>query len=101
MIKEVIDPNSGAILFKKDEESLTLEYAVKRIESLETKCKNLEKRLKTLFGHQNADGAEKDEPRYCVRRKGRSRLRIRHGRCVCGAKRRFDGRFHRILINPS
>lgn len=48
MIKEVIDPNSGAILFKKDEESLTLEDAVKRIESLENKCKSLEKRIKTL-----------------------------------------------------
>ena len=48
MIVEVKDPATGAILFKKDKESLTLEDLVKRVSDLEKKNKQLEKRIKTL-----------------------------------------------------
>lgn len=48
MIKEVIDKGSGAILFKKDSESLTLEEVVKRLDKLEKENKELKKRIKSL-----------------------------------------------------
>lgn len=48
MIKEVLDKGSGAILFKKDPESLTLEEVVKRVEKLEKENKELKKRIKSL-----------------------------------------------------
>lgn len=48
MIVEVQDPESGAILFKKDKESLTLEDLMKRVVDLEKKNKQLEKRIKSL-----------------------------------------------------
>lgn len=48
MINEVIDKGSGAILFKKDNESLTLEEAVKRLDILEREYKSLEERIKLL-----------------------------------------------------
>lgn len=46
MIKEVIDKNSGAILFKRDEESLSLEYLQKKVEELESRIKILEEKQK-------------------------------------------------------
>lgn len=48
MIVEVVDKNSGAILFKKDKESLTLEAVVKELEELKKKNSKLEKRIKAL-----------------------------------------------------
>lgn len=42
MIVEKIDPNSGAILFKKDKESINLEKALKRIDELEARVGVLE-----------------------------------------------------------
>ena len=48
MTREVIDKDSGAILFKKDDESLTLEEAVKRLDILEREYKRLEERIKLL-----------------------------------------------------
>lgn len=44
---EKIDPNSGAILFKKDEESINLEIAMKKIAELEERIKKLEKASKS------------------------------------------------------
>lgn len=44
MIREVVDPKSGAILFKKDQESKDLEYCLKKIEELEIRIKELESR---------------------------------------------------------
>lgn len=44
MIREVIDKNSGAILFKKDQESLDLEKLMKKVEDLESRLKKLEKK---------------------------------------------------------
>ena len=48
MIKEVVDPVSGAILFKKDQESLDLEYLMKKVKELESSNRRLEKRIKKL-----------------------------------------------------
>lgn len=55
MIREVVDKNSGAILFKKDPDSLRYEELLelakeqgKRIESLEKALSKTEKRLKAL-----------------------------------------------------
>lgn len=45
MRKEVIDPNSGAILFKKDEDTLDLEG---RLERLEARVKELTKKINKL-----------------------------------------------------
>lgn len=46
MIKEVVDKNSGAILFKKDEESLSLEYLLKKVNELENRIKVIEEKQK-------------------------------------------------------
>lgn len=48
MITEVVDKETGAILFKKDEESKSLEDLMKRFEALEKKNTKLEKRIKEL-----------------------------------------------------
>jgi chaperonin cofactor prefoldin len=48
MIKEVIDKGSGAILFKKDSESLTLEDLMKRVDRLESENNKLKKRIEIL-----------------------------------------------------
>lgn len=42
---EVYDPESGAILFKKDKDSRDLEKALKKIEELEKRVEELEKKL--------------------------------------------------------
>lgn len=42
MIIEKVDPNSGAILFKKDKESTDLERALKEIEELKKRVTILE-----------------------------------------------------------
>lgn len=47
-IREVVDKRSGAILFKKDKESLTLEQAVKQIAEMQKTINSLEKRVKKL-----------------------------------------------------
>lgn len=47
-IQEKVDPVSGAILFKKDKESITLKQAVVQIEKLQKTIISLEKRLKKL-----------------------------------------------------
>lgn len=48
MIKEVIDPHSGAILFKEDEDTLNLKYLLKKVEELEKENKELNARVKKL-----------------------------------------------------
>lgn len=45
---EKIDKHSGAILFKKDKESLSLEKAIKQIDELQKTITSLEKRVKKL-----------------------------------------------------
>lgn len=55
MIIEEIDPNSGAILFKKDKESQTLEDAVKSIESLKKEITALKRRLTILENSSNTE----------------------------------------------
>lgn len=47
-IREVVDKRSGAILFKKDKESITLEQAVKTIAEMQKTITTLEKRIKKL-----------------------------------------------------
>lgn len=47
MIREVIDKESGAILFKQDEDT---ENLYKEIDSLKKMIAKLEKRIKTLEG---------------------------------------------------
>ena len=49
MIVEKIDPNSGAILFKKDRESQNLETALKDIEELKDRVSRLEIMIKYLL----------------------------------------------------
>lgn len=48
MITEVVDSNSGAILFKKDQESKNLEYLMKEMTSMKKTISKLEKRVKEL-----------------------------------------------------
>lgn len=48
MIREVLDPHSGAILFKKDSESLLIEKLARQIEELEAKVVYLEEKLQSL-----------------------------------------------------
>ena len=54
MIIETIDPNSGALLFKKDKEGLTLEEAVEDIALLKKEITSLKKRLTTLENKLNS-----------------------------------------------
>ena len=42
MINEVVDKDTGAILFKKSKETLTLERLVKKVEELEKRIEELE-----------------------------------------------------------
>ena len=46
MIKEVMDKNSGAILFKKDPDSLRQEELLKLVYDLEKRISKLEKKIK-------------------------------------------------------
>ena len=48
MIKEVLDKDSGAILFKKDQESIDLEFLKNKVSELEKQNKSLEKRIKKI-----------------------------------------------------
>lgn len=48
MIVEQVDPNSGAILFKKDRESLLLEELKNTVDSLVSTIENLEYRISLL-----------------------------------------------------
>lgn len=48
MRKEIIDKNSGAILFKKDSESAKIDELIKRVDKLESENKDLKKRLRKL-----------------------------------------------------
>lgn len=48
MRKEVIDPHSGAILFKRDEDGVALEELQKEFKKLKDYCIKLEKRVKEL-----------------------------------------------------
>ena len=45
MIVEKLDPSSGAILFKEDEESLLIKRLEKKIEELEKRVDYLENKL--------------------------------------------------------
>lgn len=54
MIVETIDPNSGAILFKKDKEGLTLEKAVEDIEFLKKENTALKRRITMLDNKLNS-----------------------------------------------
>jgi len=46
--KEIVDPKNGAILFKKTEETITLEILVGKVKDLESRNKKLEKRLSEI-----------------------------------------------------
>lgn len=48
MIHEVYDKETGAILYKKDKDTLDIEYLLREVEDLKKKNKSLEKRLKKL-----------------------------------------------------
>lgn len=55
MIEEYKDPNSGAIIFRKDKESKALDDVLaltaelkKKCASLERRCSSLENKIKTL-----------------------------------------------------
>lgn len=48
MIVEVLDKSSGAILFKKDQESKDLEKALLKIQELEIKTDLMEEKIKIL-----------------------------------------------------
>lgn len=54
MIVETIDPNSGAILFKKDKEGLTLDQAVEDIASLKKEITALKRRMTMLENKLNS-----------------------------------------------
>lgn len=45
-MKEVVDKHSGAILFKKDQESLDIEYLLKEVADLKKRIQKLEKAQK-------------------------------------------------------
>lgn len=47
-IREVVDKKSGAILFKKDQESKNLDQALKTIAEMQKTITSLEKRIKKL-----------------------------------------------------
>lgn len=46
MIQEIIDKETGAIIFKKDKESLLVEKLLKRVEELEKRIEKLEHKEK-------------------------------------------------------
>ena len=48
MINEVLDPHSGAILFKKDKESLTIERLEEKVKKLESDNTELFRRVGQL-----------------------------------------------------
>lgn len=48
MMIEVKDKHSGAILFKKDPDSINIQKLTKRVEELESKNRSLEKKLNKL-----------------------------------------------------
>lgn len=48
MIREVYDKKSGAILFKRDKESMDIEYLLQKINDLESKNASLERKMKKL-----------------------------------------------------
>ena len=47
-MKEIIDKNSGAIIFKKDPDSIKYEQILKMLKDQESKIAKLEKRVKEL-----------------------------------------------------
>lgn len=49
MITEVYDPSSGAILFKKDEESIDIETLKIKVQDLEDRIQYLERCIKYLI----------------------------------------------------
>lgn len=52
MIEEVVDKSSGAILFKRDKDSLLLEELLYRVTSLEEENKRLLSRIENLEMNQ-------------------------------------------------
>ena len=48
MIKEIVEKDSGAILFKEDEDGQRIEALEKEVESLRSAVFELEKRIKSL-----------------------------------------------------
>lgn len=48
MIHEVIDKNSGAILFKKDADSLRYEELLVKVKQMEKQIEDLSERLETI-----------------------------------------------------
>lgn len=48
MIREQIDKHSGAILFKKDPDSLRYEELLRKVNEQEEKLANMEKEIKSL-----------------------------------------------------
>ena len=58
MIIEKVDKHSGAILFKRDKESITLESLVKEVDSLRKKVNKLERTVKKLEETQKKDSSD-------------------------------------------
>lgn len=48
MIHEVADPRTGAIIFKKDQDSKNIEYLLKRVDELGIRIEELETKIKEL-----------------------------------------------------
>lgn len=55
MITEVVDKKTGAILFKRDKESLQLEDVIRKVQALEEKNIELENRIRYLEGIKKED----------------------------------------------
>lgn len=49
MREEILDKNSGAIIFKKSKDAINLETALKRIKLLEDRCEKLENHVNELL----------------------------------------------------
>ena len=49
MREEVLDKNSGAIIFKKSQDAINLETAMKKIKLLEDRCERLENLVSNLI----------------------------------------------------
>lgn len=55
MIREVVDKETGAILFKKDKETQNIEYLLDEVAKLKKYTSRLEKRIRSLEEGKESD----------------------------------------------